>query len=62
MFYFSLLFVFQFCRAVQFWMLLTGSGDEFCDPLPSLLRGVAYCPPALSLHCLSCVCLLIAWC
>jgi hypothetical protein len=26
------LFVFQFCGAVRFWMLLTGSGDDSCDP------------------------------
>jgi hypothetical protein len=23
-------------------VLLTGSGDDFCDPLPALLRGVSY--------------------
>jgi hypothetical protein len=58
-FYYSLLFVFQFCRAVWFWMLLSGSGDDLCDPIPTL--GVAYHLPALSLHCLSYVCLLIVW-
>jgi hypothetical protein len=47
--YDGLLFVFQFCGAVHFWMLLSGSGDELCDPLPALLWGVAYGPPALSL-------------
>jgi hypothetical protein len=31
MFYYSLLFVVQFLGAVQFWMMLSGSGDEFCD-------------------------------
>jgi hypothetical protein len=30
-------FVFQFCGAFWFWMLLSGLGDEFCDPLPALL-------------------------
>jgi hypothetical protein len=40
--YDGLLFVFQFCRAIWLWVLLTGSGDEFCDPLPALLWGVAY--------------------
>jgi hypothetical protein len=33
----GLLFVFQFCRAVWFWVQLTGSGDESCDLLPALL-------------------------
>jgi hypothetical protein len=32
-----LLFVFQFCRAVMIHMLLTVSGDELCDQLPTLL-------------------------
>jgi hypothetical protein len=59
MFYYSSLFVFQFCKSVCFYMLLSIAGDDLCDPLSSLLLGVAYCPPALSLHCLSCVCLLI---
>jgi hypothetical protein len=45
--------------AVQFWVLLSGSGDQFCGPLPFLLWGVAYHLLALSLHCLYCVCLLI---
>jgi hypothetical protein len=45
--------------AIWFWMLLSGSGDELCDPIPFLLQGMAYCLPTLSLHCLSCVCLLI---
>jgi hypothetical protein len=62
MFFYSSLFVFQFCMAVQFWMLLSISGDESCDPLPSLLWGVAYCLHTLCLHCLSCVCLLTVWC
>jgi hypothetical protein len=44
---YNMLFVFQFCRAVWFWMLLFGSGDHLCDPLPALLRGMAYCLPAL---------------
>jgi hypothetical protein len=43
-----LLFVFQFCWAVKFWMLLTGSGDELCDTLSALLWGVAYCSPTLA--------------
>jgi hypothetical protein len=29
-------------------MLLTGSGDEFCGPLPALFQAVAYHPPAVS--------------
>jgi hypothetical protein len=29
--YDGLLFVFQFCRAVWFWVLLTSSRDDFCD-------------------------------
>jgi hypothetical protein len=47
MFDFSLQFVFQFCSIVWFRMLLSGSGDQLCDPLPSLLQGVAYRPPAV---------------
>jgi hypothetical protein len=47
--YEGLLFVFQLCGAVRFWMLLTGSGDELCDPLPALLWGVACRPPTLHL-------------
>jgi hypothetical protein len=39
----------QFCRAFWVWVLLTGSAREFCDPLPALLQGVAYCPSVLSL-------------
>jgi hypothetical protein len=61
-FYYSLLFVFLFCGTVRFWMLSYGSGDQLCDPLTSLLPGVAYCLPTLSLHCLSCVCLLVHQC
>jgi hypothetical protein len=38
---YSSLFVFQFCRAVQFWMLLSCSGDHLCDPLLALLLGMA---------------------
>jgi hypothetical protein len=34
----SLLFVFQFCGAVQFWMLVSGSGDHLYDPLLILLH------------------------
>jgi hypothetical protein len=57
---YSLLFVFQFCRAVWFWILLSGSRDQFCDPLPALLWWVAYqSPSTVSLHCLSCIYLLI---
>jgi hypothetical protein len=47
--YDSLLLVFQFCGAVRFRMLLTGSGDELCDPLPALIQRVAYRLPALGL-------------
>jgi hypothetical protein len=43
------LFAFQFCRAIKFWVLLTGSGDDFCDPLSALFWGVAYHLPALCL-------------
>jgi hypothetical protein len=41
--YDGLLFIFQFCRAVWLWVLLTGSEDELCDLLPALFWGVAYC-------------------
>jgi hypothetical protein len=37
-----LLIVFQFCRAIWLWVLLTGSGDEFFGPLPALFQAVAY--------------------
>jgi hypothetical protein len=57
--YYIPLFVFQICRAVRFCMLSSGSGDHLCDPLHALIRGVAYLLPAVSLRCLSCVCLLI---
>jgi hypothetical protein len=43
------LFVFQFCGTLQFWVLLTESGDELCDPLSALLWGMAYYQPTLGL-------------
>jgi hypothetical protein len=43
------LIVFQFCGAVWLWVLLTGSGDKFCGPLPALLQGVVYHWLAVSL-------------
>jgi hypothetical protein len=52
---FAVCFFFHFCRAVHFWMLLCGPGDHLCDPLPALLQGVVYHPPALSPCCLSCL-------
>jgi hypothetical protein len=58
MFDYSLLFVFQFCGTLWFWMLLSGSGDQLCDLLPALLWGVAYCLPTVSLYCCFCVYLL----
>jgi hypothetical protein len=42
-----LVFVFKFCRAFWLWMLLTGSGDELCGPLPALSQVVAYQWPAV---------------
>jgi hypothetical protein len=33
---------FQFCGPVWLWVLLTGSGNELCGLLPTLLLGVAY--------------------
>jgi hypothetical protein len=44
----SLLFVFQLCKAVLLWMLLSDSGDEFFGPLPDLFQAVAYYLPAVS--------------
>jgi hypothetical protein len=41
--------VFQFCRVVRFWVLLTGSRNDSCDPLPALLWRVAYHQPAIDL-------------
>jgi hypothetical protein len=40
--YDGLLIIFQFCSVVWLWMLLTGSGDELCGPLPALFQAVAY--------------------
>jgi hypothetical protein len=54
-------FVFQFCGAVHFWMLLSDLGDKLCDPLPAFLWGGAHHSPTLSLHCLSCVYFLLVW-
>jgi hypothetical protein len=34
----SPLFVFQFCEAVQFWMLLSASVDQLCNPLQLCFR------------------------
>jgi hypothetical protein len=41
-FYDGLLIIFQFCRAVRLWMLLSGPGDELCELLPALFQAVAY--------------------
>jgi hypothetical protein len=43
----SLLISFQFCSVIWLWMLLTGSGDELCGPLPALFQVVAYHQPAV---------------
>jgi hypothetical protein len=53
------LFVFQFCRVIWLWVLLTGSGDELCGLLPALLQTVAYHPPAVSPPAFPAICLLI---
>jgi hypothetical protein len=54
-----LLIVFQFCSVVCLWMLLTGSGDEFCGLLPALLQAAAHeLPIHCQLFCLSNLCLL----
>jgi hypothetical protein len=45
----GLLIIFQFCTVIFLWMLLTGSGDEFCGPLLALFQAVAYYPPAVTL-------------
>jgi hypothetical protein len=45
--YDCLLIVFQFWGVVWLWMLLTGSGDKFCGPLPALFQAAAYHPPAI---------------
>jgi hypothetical protein len=39
---------FKFCSVVSLWMLLTGSGDKVCGPLPALFQAVAYHLPAVS--------------
>jgi hypothetical protein len=46
--YVGLLIVFQFCNVVWLWMLLTGSGDEFCGMLSALFQAVAYHLPFVS--------------
>jgi hypothetical protein len=43
----GLLIIFQFCSVILLWMLLTGSGDELCGPLPALFQAVAYLQPAV---------------
>jgi hypothetical protein len=48
MFDYGSLFVFQFCEADPVLLLLSGSGDQLCGPLPALLWGVAYYLPSLS--------------
>jgi hypothetical protein len=42
------LIVFKFCSVVWLWMLLTGSGDEFCGPLSALFHAADYHLPAVS--------------
>jgi hypothetical protein len=42
-----LLTVFQFCSVILLWMLLTGSGDDLCGPLPALFQAAAHHLPAL---------------
>jgi hypothetical protein len=54
-----LLFVFQFCGAIWFWVLLTGSGDDFCGLLPALLQAVAYHLTAVGIPAFLAFCLLI---
>jgi hypothetical protein len=44
----GLLIISQFCRAIWLCVLLTGSGDEFCGPLPTLFQAVAYHLPTVS--------------
>jgi hypothetical protein len=44
----GLLIIFQFCCVVWLWMLLTGSGDELCGPLPTLFQAAAYHLPTVS--------------
>jgi hypothetical protein len=47
--YAGLMTVFQFCNVIWLWMLLTGSGDELCEPLSVLFQAPAYHPPTVSL-------------
>jgi hypothetical protein len=52
---YSLLFVFQFCGKVQFWVLLSESGDHLCDLFPALLwsgLSPACCQSLLPFLCL----------
>jgi hypothetical protein len=46
--YAGCLTVFQLCNIVWLWMLLTGSGNEFCRLLSALYQAVAYYPPTAS--------------
>jgi hypothetical protein len=41
----GLVSVFQFCRAIWLWVLLTSSGDELFGLLPALFQAVAYYHP-----------------
>jgi hypothetical protein len=45
----SVLIVFQFCTVIWLWMLLTGSGDEFCALLPALFQAAAITSPLSAL-------------
>jgi hypothetical protein len=45
--YAAFLIVFQFWNVVSLWMLLTGSGDEFCGLLSALFQAIAYHPPSV---------------
>jgi hypothetical protein len=49
----------NFSEPVWLWVLLTGSGDYFCGPLPTLLQAVTYPPPAVGLSAFPVICLLI---
>jgi hypothetical protein len=40
-------------------VLLTGSGDGLCGPLPALLQAVAYHPPTVHVPAFPAICLLI---
>jgi hypothetical protein len=51
--------LFSILQNIWLWVLLTGSGDGLCGPLPALLQAVAYHPPTVHVPAFPAICLLI---